>query len=82
MARKPTTFEDALERLQEIVQRLEEENLSLDESVALFKEGTQMYQLCRQKLKEAEGAIKALIEEGNKLTEKPLKIDLSDDPSP
>lgn len=79
MSKKPMTFEEALDRLQEIVQQLEEENLPLDASVALFKEGTQMYAFCQQKLKDAEGAIKALIEEGTKLSEKSIQVDLTDD---
>ncbi|ACV69044.1 exodeoxyribonuclease VII small subunit [Desulfohalobium retbaense] len=46
-------FEQRLERLQAIVSRLEEENVPLEEGVALFKEGSELAQQCRRQLQEA-----------------------------
>ena len=48
------TFEKALARLEVIVERLDDGNLGLDESIALFKEGTRLAKLCRDKLAHAE----------------------------
>ncbi len=52
-------FEAALRRLEEIVQKLERENVGLDESVALFKEGKGLAQTCERLLKAAQASIDA-----------------------
>jgi len=52
-------FELALKRLDEIVQRLEGENVPLDESVALFKEGKTLAAKCEKLLKDAQASIEA-----------------------
>ncbi len=50
-------FENALRRLEEIVQKLERDNVALDESVALFKEGKTLAQRCERLLKDAQTSI-------------------------
>ena len=50
-------FEAALGRLEEIVQKLERENVGLDESVTLFKEGKVLALRCEALLKNAQSAI-------------------------
>jgi exodeoxyribonuclease VII small subunit len=50
-------FEAALGRLEEIVQKLERENVGLDESVTLFKEGKGLALRCEALLKNAQSAI-------------------------
>ena len=40
MAKKSETFEASMERLNEIVRLLENGDVSLEESIALFEEGT------------------------------------------
>jgi exodeoxyribonuclease VII small subunit len=52
-------FEDGLKRLEEIVAKLERENVSLDESVALFREGKGLAQKCEQLLRDAQNSIEA-----------------------
>ena len=51
------TFEQALQRLEEIVQKLEAGQLSLEESVSLYEQGMRLSLACDQKLKEAEQKI-------------------------
>ena len=46
-------FEEALERLAQINEELDSENISLDDSVKLFKEGIELSKLCQKKLDEA-----------------------------
>jgi exodeoxyribonuclease VII small subunit len=41
------------ERLRQIVERLEQANLPLEEGVALYKQGLQLAQACRQELDRA-----------------------------
>jgi exodeoxyribonuclease VII small subunit len=52
-------FETALQRLEEIVAKLERDNVALDESVALFKEGKGLAQKCERLLKDAQASIEA-----------------------
>jgi exodeoxyribonuclease VII small subunit len=58
MAKK--TFEDALKKLDEIVESLEGDELSLEESVKKFEEGMKLSTFCAQKLDEAEKKISIL----------------------
>ena len=51
--KKEIKFEEALEKLAEINEKLESEEISLDESVKLFKEGLELSRLCQKKLDEA-----------------------------
>jgi exodeoxyribonuclease VII small subunit len=55
-------FEQALARLEAIVERLESGQPSLEESLALFEEGTALRAQCEEKLTRAEGAIKKLVD--------------------
>ena len=58
-------FEKALARLDEIVKKLENEQVGLDESVALFNEGKQLARKCESLLKAAQASIEAAAEAGN-----------------
>jgi exodeoxyribonuclease VII small subunit len=53
MARTQGDFEHKLERLRQIVERLEQADLPLEEGVTLYKEGLQLAQACRQELHRA-----------------------------
>jgi exodeoxyribonuclease VII small subunit len=70
-----TSFEQDLERLDEIVKRLEEGDLPLEEAVSLFKEGTALSRKCSKKLDEAEARIEMIVEDGEKLDKKELKAE-------
>jgi exodeoxyribonuclease VII small subunit len=63
MAKK--RFEEALQELENIVQRLEDGNLSLDESLALFEDGIKLSRLCALRLDEAEKKIELLLKDEN-----------------
>ena len=52
-------FEKALQRLEAIVQELEGDNVGLDKSVELFKEGKALARRCEELLKNAQSAIEA-----------------------
>ncbi len=57
------TFEGALGRLEQIVQRLEKGELTLEESLALYEEGIGLSRLCHSKLDEAQGRIEMLVKD-------------------
>ncbi len=54
---KELTFEQAMERLEEIVSALESGKETLDESMKLFEEGTSLTAFCTESLKNAEQKI-------------------------
>jgi exodeoxyribonuclease VII small subunit len=55
------TFEAALARLEEIVGRLEEGEITLDESLEAFKEGSALVRQCLDRLAAAETAVRELV---------------------
>lgn len=55
--KKELTYEQAISRLEEIVGILEKNEVSLDEALALFEEGTKLISFCADKLKNAKAKI-------------------------
>jgi exodeoxyribonuclease VII small subunit len=60
---EPPRFEAALQRLDEIVKRLEKGDLPLEESLVLYEEGIRLSRICHAKLEEAEGRIETLMKD-------------------
>ena len=54
------SFEDALKRLETIVQRLESGDASLDESITLYTEGDALRGQCERRLKDAQARIEKI----------------------
>ena len=54
-------FEEALDRLEGIVSKLEEGDLGLEESLKLFEDGIRLSHFCNQKLDEAEQKVEILL---------------------
>lgn len=65
-------FEAALERLADIVQRLEAGDLPLEEALAAFEEGVRLSRRCARQLDLAERRIEVLLEEGGELHTRPF----------
>ncbi|MDK2825723.1 MAG: exodeoxyribonuclease small subunit [Methanolobus sp.] len=64
------SFEESLEELESLVEKLEKGQMTLDESLGLFERGMKLARVCNQKLSKAERKIEILIEEnGNLKTE-------------
>ena len=57
------SFEKALERLEEIVERLDDDSLSLEESLELYEEGVKLSKQCSETLEDAELKIQKVNEE-------------------
>lgn len=62
-----TPVEEQLRRLEAIVQKLESEAVSLDESIALFEEGVELAVAVRKRLEASEGRIKQIVEKSEGL---------------
>jgi len=58
---KPNEFEQAFAELEQIVKRLEGEELPLDESLELFEKGIRLSRFCNQKLEEVEKKIELIL---------------------
>lgn len=63
---KKVTFEVALLRLNEIVEKMEGGDTPLDESLKLFEEGSELASFCYDKLSSAEQKIKTITESEDK----------------
>ncbi len=63
MGRKVTKFEDALEELSRIVERLEQGDLSLDDAIKAFEEGIKLCRFCAKKLDKAEQKVALLLKD-------------------
>ena len=58
-------FEQSLKQLENIVAQMERGDISLEESIKLFEEGTRLAEQCKQQLAEAEGKVEILIKQRN-----------------
>ncbi len=58
--KKTQTFEQAMNRLEEISQALESGEISLEQSIKLLDEGNKLVEFCQSKLNEAEKKIQKL----------------------
>ena len=54
MSETKMTYEEAMTRLEKIVSMLENDTLSLDDSLKLYEEGTKLARFCNKTLDEAE----------------------------
>ncbi|MCB0272993.1 MAG: exodeoxyribonuclease VII small subunit [Bdellovibrionales bacterium] len=58
---KQKSFEIAIKELETIVHKLESDELPLEESIALFDEGTKLSKICSEQLDQAQEKIEKLI---------------------
>ena len=67
--KKQFNFDQSLRQLEKIVERMEGDDLPLEESIKLFEEGMKLSKTCQAALKEAEGKIQKLSEQGDTLVD-------------
>ncbi len=69
-------FEEAIKKLEDEVKRLENGNMSLDESIASFEEAVKLVKICNEKLETAERKVAILTEMSDgTVTDLPFVID-------
>jgi exodeoxyribonuclease VII small subunit len=68
-------FEEALERLEDIVRKMEAGDMSLEESLKAFEEGIKLARLCSLRLDEAERRVEILLKQEEKLVVRPVKVE-------
>jgi exodeoxyribonuclease VII small subunit len=68
------SFEAALERLEQVVDRLEQGELELEASLAAFEEGVRLSKHCAGQLAAAESRVEILIREGEDWMARPFEV--------
>ena len=62
MSEKKIEFEKELKRLEEIVTKIQDESLPLDESIKLYEEGNKIIVTLREELAKAEAKIENIVD--------------------
>ncbi len=76
MARKlSVNFEKSLAELEELVEAMEQGDLSLEEALKHFEKGIALASGCQQALQNAEQKVQQLVEKNGELLEKPFDLD-------
>ena len=71
--KKENNFENALKRLEEISDLLENEDTPLEDSIKLFEEGIELKEFCEDKLKSAKLKIDKIVKRNKSLTSTEFK---------
>ncbi|HLS36442.1 MAG TPA: exodeoxyribonuclease VII small subunit [Bacillota bacterium] len=64
---KELTFEEAMEQLEEIVEKLEEGDVPLEKAIDYFQEGMKLSKLCGEKLTNVQDKMTKILSEENEL---------------
>ncbi|MDN4619649.1 exodeoxyribonuclease VII small subunit [Paenibacillus sp. PsM32] len=67
---KELNFEEAMDRLEEIVSELENGDVPLEKAIDLFQQGMKLSQVCGSKLEQVERKIEMIVEEDGELRKK------------
>jgi len=68
-------FEEAMKRLEEVVRRLEEGDIPLEQAIDLYQEGVTLSRICAQKLEAIETRITQILEEDGQVKLKPFQLE-------
>jgi exodeoxyribonuclease VII small subunit len=73
--KKSADFEKSLERLEELVEEMEGGELSLEDMIKHFEEGSKLVDVCSKKLNEVEQKIEKLVKQDGELKEVPFGVE-------
>lgn len=73
--KQPLDFEQSLASLESIVSRMEQGDLSLEESLAAFEEGIKLTRECQSILDNAEQKVQVLSIENNQFKTEPFTLE-------
>ena len=74
-SQKIPDFETALAELEALVEKMEQGDLSLDESLKQFERGVQLTRSCQQALRDAEQKVQVLLEKDGQESLEPFSND-------
>ncbi len=64
MAEKEINFEEELNRLKQIVNEIQQKDISIDQSLALYEEGQKIISLLSKELENAESKVEKIVKVG------------------
>lgn len=65
--KKEVTFEEAMKELENIVEKLEEGDVPLEEAISFYKDGMKLSKLCHDKLSHVEEEMEKILKENGEL---------------
>ncbi len=74
----PPDFETAMQELEQIVESMENDQLTLDESLQKFERGVELSRICQENLKRAEQKVEQLVKKHGELVIEPFNDDQED----
>ena len=77
MNKSNKTFEESMQRLEQIVRAMERGDVALEESLKLFQEGTELVRSCQKLLDEAQLQVKQIMTAADG---SPVEEDFRDEP--
>ena len=79
-AKKSSTpdFETAMQELEQVVESMENDQLTLDESLQKFERGVELSRICQENLKRAEQKVEQLVKKHGELVIEPFNDDQED----
>lgn len=66
------SFEEAVKKLEDIVAKLEEEDVPLEKAIDYYQEGMKLSKLCDEKLQEAQEKVTQILNDNNE--EEPFEL--------
>lgn len=54
------TYEESVKKLEEILQNLESQEISLDEAIKLFEQSVELSKICFEKIKQTKGKVEII----------------------
>ena len=69
MMEEKLSFEESLEKLEEIVNRLENGDVPLDDAIEEFKNAMDLVKICNEKLEAAEESIAKIVKDNGEVVE-------------
>lgn len=61
------TFEQAMEKLEEVVERLEQGDVALEEAITMFQQGMTLSKVCHEKLTKVEKQMDQILHEDGEI---------------
>jgi exodeoxyribonuclease VII small subunit len=74
MTEQELSFEQAMDKLESVVEQLESGDVPLEKAIELFQQGMELAHLCGGKLEQIERKIEVLVEENGSFSTKPFTM--------
>ncbi len=74
MAEQELSFEQAIDKLEMVVQQLESGDVPIEKAIELFQQGMELAKVCGGKLDQIERKIEVLMEDGGSFSTKPFAV--------